>query len=31
VLSAQGKSIISPQNLEIVKKHGLCLIDCSWN
>ena len=31
VLSAQGTSTLSPQDLDIVLKHGLCVIDCSWN
>lgn len=31
VLSAEGKSIVSPEDLNIVKKYGLCVIDCSWN
>lgn len=31
VLSAEGKSVISLQDLDIIKKHGLCVIDCSWN
>lgn len=31
VLSASGKSVISREDLDIVRKHGLCVIDCSWN
>lgn len=31
VLSANGKSVISMEDMEIAKKHGLCVIDCSWN
>ena len=31
VLSANGTKIISMDDLEIIKKSGLCVIDCSWN
>lgn len=31
VLSAEGTKVISHEDLEIIKKHGLCVVDCSWN
>jgi pre-rRNA-processing protein TSR3 len=31
VLSANGKKTVSLEDIEIIKKHGLCVIDCSWN
>ena len=31
VLSANGTKLISKEDLEIVQKSGLCVIDCSWN
>jgi len=30
VLSPNGKSTISPEDTDIIKKKGLCVIDCSW-
>lgn len=31
VLSANGTKIISKEDLDIIQKSGLCVIDCSWN
>ena len=31
VLSAEGSKVISPEDLDTIKKYGLCVIDCSWN
>ena len=31
MLSAGGKKVISRDDIEIVKKRGICVIDCSWN
>ena len=29
--SANGKKYVSKEDLDIIDKHGLCVIDCSWN
>ena len=31
VLSAGGKKVISREDLDIILKKGICVIDCSWN
>ena len=31
VLSAFGEQPVSKDDLEICSKHGICVIDCSWN
>ena len=31
VLSAFAKKYITSQDLEHIKKGGICVIDCSWN
>lgn len=31
VLSAEGTKMVSKADLEIMQKHGCCVIDCSWN
>ena len=31
ILSAEGTKVISREDVEIIKKNGLCVIDCSWN
>jgi rRNA small subunit aminocarboxypropyltransferase len=30
VLSPNGKVAVSPADAEVVRKHGLCVVDCSW-
>lgn len=30
-LSAGGKKVVSKEDIDIIKKYGLCVIDCSWN
>jgi pre-rRNA-processing protein TSR3 len=30
-LAATGKKYVSKEDKEIILKHGLCVIDCSWN
>ena len=29
--SANGKKCVSKDDLDIIEKNGLCVIDCSWN
>ena len=31
VLSAFGDKPVSMEDLPIILKHGICVIDCSWN
>jgi len=30
-LSAGGTKVISKEDLDIIREHGLCVLDCSWN
>ncbi|KNH09671.1 hypothetical protein XU18_0356 [Perkinsela sp. CCAP 1560/4] len=31
VLSPHGKKLISKEDIPLILKHGLCVVDCSWN